>query len=84
MGEGRADFENERVFRERKSNFSLDFRWSDRRFSSDQEAKLFYVARAMRGHRFCVISTTLGGRGFLLLDLIHFKSFVNALDNMRP
>ena len=25
MGEGRADFEKERVFRERKSNFSLDF-----------------------------------------------------------
>ena len=25
MGEGRADFEKERIFRERKSNFSLDF-----------------------------------------------------------
>ena len=25
MGEGRADFEKERVFIERKSNFSLDF-----------------------------------------------------------
>ena len=25
MGEGRADFEKERVFRERKSNFSIDF-----------------------------------------------------------
>ena len=25
MGEGRADFEKDRVFRERKSNFSLDF-----------------------------------------------------------
>ena len=25
MGEERADFEKERVFRERKSNFSLDF-----------------------------------------------------------
>ena len=25
LGEGRADFEKERVFRERKSNLSLDF-----------------------------------------------------------
>ena len=25
MGEGRTDFEKEGVFRERKSNFSLDF-----------------------------------------------------------
>ena len=25
VGEGRADFEKEKVFRERKSNFSLDF-----------------------------------------------------------
>ena len=50
---------------------------------SGQEAKLFYAARAMRGHRFCGVSTTLRGRGFLLLDLIPFKSFVNGLECLR-
>ena len=34
-----------------------------------QEAKLVYAARATRGHRFCGVSTTPGGRGFLLLGL---------------
>ena len=52
---------------------SLTFRqssWrSDRRFPSEQEEKLVYIARATCGHRFCGVLTTPGGRGFLLLDL---------------
>ena len=70
--EGREDFEKWRVFRERKCNFSLVSRLFNRRFSSGQEAKLFYAVRATRGHRFCGVSTTPRGRGFLLLDLILF------------
>ena len=56
---------------ERESPTSLS-RLSDRRFASGQEAKLLYSARATCGHQFCRVSTTSGGRGFLLLDLIPF------------
>ena len=45
-------------------------RRSDRRFSSEQEAKLFYAARATRGHRFGGVMTTPRGRGLLLLVLL--------------
>ena len=38
-----------------------------------QEAKLFYAARATRGHRFSEVSTTPGGRGLLLLGLFSAK-----------
>ena len=48
----------------------LIFRHLDRRFSSEQEEKLVYTTRATREHQFCGVSTTPGGRGFLLLDLI--------------
>ena len=51
-GEGEQILRKGRVFRERKSNFSLDFQCSDRWISSDQEAKLFYAVRATRGHQF--------------------------------
>ena len=44
-------------------------RRSDRRFASGQEVKLFYAARATRGHRFGGVPTTLRGRGLLLLVL---------------
>ena len=33
-------------------------RRSERRFSTEQEAKSIYAARAMRGHRFGGVSTT--------------------------
>ena len=36
--------------RERESTFSLDFGRSDCRFLTEQEVKLLYAARAMRGH----------------------------------
>ena len=58
--------ENSRV---RSSHFSLDFQRSDRRLSARQEEKLIPTARAMRGSCFYGVSTTPGGRGFLLLVL---------------
>ena len=42
---------------------------SDRRFSTEQEAKSIYAAGATCGHRFGGVSTTLRGRGLLLLVL---------------
>ena len=56
-------------FRERMSDFSLDFPTSDRRFSLGQEEKSIYVARATRGHRFCGVSTTPRSRDLFLLGL---------------
>ena len=43
---------------------------SDRRFSTEQEAKLFYAARATRKHRFGGVQTTLRGWDLFLLALI--------------
>ena len=57
--------------RERETSLEI-FRLSDRWFSSGQEAKLFYAARATRGHWFWGVSTNPGGKGFLLPDLIPF------------
>ena len=48
----------------------LDSGRSDRRFSMEQEVKLFYAAKATRGHRFGGVSTTLRGRDIFLLVLI--------------
>ena len=45
------------------------FQRSDRRFASGQEVKLFYAARATRGHRFCGVPTTPRGRDLFLLVL---------------
>ena len=42
---------------------------SDRRFSTEQEAKSFYAARATRGHRFGGVSTTPRGRDLFQLGL---------------
>ena len=42
---------------------------SDRRFSTEQEAKSIYAAKAMHGHRFGGVPTTPRGRGLLLLVL---------------
>ena len=44
-------------FRERESNFSLDFPAFGPWFLSKQDEKLVYAARATRGHRFCAVST---------------------------
>ena len=44
-------------------------RRSDRRLSSEQEAKLFYKARATSGHQFCVVLTTPRGRDLFQLGL---------------
>ena len=44
-------------------------RRSDRRFLERQEEKLLPTARATRGYRFGGVSTTPGGKGFLLLGL---------------
>ena len=75
----------ENKFLEREAPTSLYIsRLPDRRFASGQEAKLFYAKRAARGHRFWGVSITPRGRGFLLLDLILFKSFVNDLECLRP
>ena len=40
--------------------------------------KLVYAARATRGHRFCGVSITLGGRDFLLLRYFLFKRYDNG------
>ena len=40
------------------------------RFSTEQEAKLIYAARATRGHRFGEVLTTPRGRDLFLLALI--------------
>ena len=40
------------------------------RFSTEQEAKLIYTARATRGHRFGEVLTTPRGRDLFLLALI--------------
>ena len=62
--------EEEKTNLEREIPTSLQiFRRSDHRFSSEQEKKLIYAARATRGHRFCGVLTTRGGNGLLLLDL---------------
>ena len=42
---------------------------SDRRFSMEQEVKLLYATRAMRGHRFGRVPTTPRGRDLFLLAL---------------
>ena len=43
---------------------------SDRRFSTEQEGKLFYATKATRGHRFGGVPTTPRGRNIFLLALI--------------
>ena len=48
----------------------LDSGRSDRRFSTEQEGKLLYVARTMHGHQFGGVSTTPRGRDLFLLVLI--------------
>ena len=42
---------------------------SDRRFSTEQEAKLVYETRATSGHRFCGVPTTPRGKDLFLLGL---------------
>ena len=45
------------------------FGHSDRRFSTEQEVKLFYAVRAMRGHRFSGVLKNPRGRDLFLLAL---------------
>ena len=58
------------IFRERGGFFSLDFRPIGSSVLDEQEVKLFYAARATRGHRFGGVPTTPGGRDLFLLVLI--------------
>ena len=44
-------------------------RCSNRRFALGGEVKLFYAARATRGHRFCGVPTTPRDRDLSLLVL---------------
>ena len=68
------DSEGRKQILERESPTYLKIsRRSGRQFSSEQEEKLAYATRAMRGHRFCGVSTTPGGRGFLLIGYSLFK-----------
>ena len=53
--------EKGRDFKERGSNFSLNFLVRDRRIPASQETKLLPTARATRGYLFCGVSTTPGG-----------------------
>ena len=52
------------------SSFSHISDQSDRRFSTEQEVKLLYAARATHGHRFDGVPTTPRGRDLFLLALI--------------
>ena len=54
--------------RECVTYFSISRR-SDRRFSTEQEAKSIYAARDTCGHRFGGVPTTPRSRGLLLLGL---------------
>ena len=45
---------------------------------------MVYAARATRGHRFCGVLTTPGGRVFLLLGYSLFESHEMVLDVVRP
>ena len=56
-------------FRERAPSLK-DSDLSDRRFSTEQEAKLLYAVRTTRGHRFGGVPTTPRGRDLFLLALI--------------
>ena len=47
----------------------LDSGRSDRLFSTEQEVKLFYVARATRGHRFGGVPTSPRGRDIFIFGL---------------
>ena len=51
------------------SSFSLDSGHSNRRFSTEQEVKLLYAARATREHRFGGVPTTSRCRDLFLLAL---------------
>ena len=57
------------ISRERKCAFSLDFWLIGPSVSTEQEVKLFYVARATRGHRFGGVPKTPRGRDLFLLGL---------------
>ena len=66
VGSGWAFF----IFRERERAPSLQISGqSDRRFSTEQEVKLLYAARATRGNRFGGVLTTPRGRDLFLLAL---------------
>ena len=62
-GEGFENLKRESV------TFLKISRRSDRRFSTEQEAKLFYAARATRGQRFGGAPTTPRARNLFLLVL---------------
>ena len=72
VGEGRADFEKERVFRERKSNFSLDFPVFGPSVLVRPRSKVVVRGKGYVWATVLGVSTISGGRGFLLLDLIPF------------
>ena len=58
------------IFREReRAPYLYICGRSDRRFSTEQEAKSIYEARATRGHLFGGVLTTLRGRDLFLLVL---------------
>ena len=54
--------------RERATSLYIS-RHSDRRFSTEQEAKSIYAARATHGHRFGGVLKTPRGRDLFLLGL---------------
>ena len=57
-------------FIERKCNLSLDFPAFGPSVLVEQRGKVDLRCRDTCGHRFCEVSTTPRGRGFLLLALI--------------
>ena len=69
IGERKERREKGTDFRERCSNFSLNFSAIGPLFPTRQKVKLLPTERATCGYHFCGVSTTLGGRGLLLLGL---------------
>ena len=61
--------EKGREFRERGSTFSLDFPTIGPSNRGDTRGKVDPTTRATRGYRYCGVSATPRGRGFILLDL---------------
>ena len=53
----------------------------DRRFSTEQEVKLFHTARATREHRFGGVSTTSRGRDFFsTCDILWLRAMFMVRD----
>ena len=69
----------------RSSHFSLGFSAIGPSNPGETRDKVDPKARATRGYRYCGVSTTPGGRSFLLLVFIHWLiTILMDRDVLRP